>query len=247
MRYLIFFILFPVFSFPGTSQAQSDCGAQLRQVFIDARTALQAVPGHAIVTKIDVSTTFPEARSPSSHEVITLSMGNGRTIVANEKFSLFEDAQARVVLLPLDSAVYVYDKMEKKAHVEDALRWLKEIDLIQMKGTVASCRRTKLNGHDLLEVSYSLPAHGETNMMKVIGFRVDKTSKQPLQVTIQYHPGAKYASQDFKYLEYSLGKLDDRLKKPSTSLVMAKNGLRSAYSGFQLYDLRQHPTTHVDR
>jgi hypothetical protein len=224
-------------------QAQSDCGAELRQVLLDANTALSNVPGHTVQAKVDIATTFSGATTAASHEVVTLAMGHGRMIVTNDKFSLFEDDRARVLLLPMDSAVYVYDKAGKQP-VDDALRWMKELDLIQMKGVVTMCRRSKVNGNDLLEVSYTLPAHGETKLIKDITFQVNRTEQRPLKVSIAYHPGAAYAQQVYTYLEYALGKVDSRLKQASTALVMANNGLRPAYTGFKLHDLRKQPNGH---
>ena len=109
--------------------------------------------------RLEVTTILNDPLAARTVEEIHLASDDGNLIIENQHFTLYQDASARVLVLPADSLVCIYNTGGPTTGGMDD--WEKSLELIRKAGAPIRCEREAT----CLEVVYEMePVPGTRNV-----------------------------------------------------------------------------------
>ncbi|HMQ77204.1 MAG TPA: hypothetical protein PKE21_14145 [Flavobacteriales bacterium] len=230
----------------GDLHAQGTCAQELLQILGAVEDSAKAVAGQAVRTRFEVTTVGAEEGAPSTVEVVEHAVLDDRTVTQHSHFTIYQDRSTKVVVLPLEKQVYLYERRPEDRDVRMD-EWRTHSDVIFRYGQVSTCRRYHDHDGRKLHVAFDLPDSLRSMPWASVSYTVDVDRRMPLASHISYRKGAEARSQKVRILEHRLGEADPRLRKSALAQVMTGRKPLSAYSDFEFHDLRRTTKAHEDR
>lgn len=225
------------------AHAQDAHEARLRQVLDAVRQHIEAAPQQAVTADLDV--TSIDARDGTSRtEHMHQASGAGRTLITGDRFSTFQDADTRVVIIDADKVIYLYDQVPGNSKPEND-NWLQARDELLKKGDITTFQEKAANGDTILTAEITLREPERGSRLQRVRFEVDVHNARLRSVLLTYAEGATLRTQRYDYRSFRTGTLDQGLSASALAQVYHAGKPLPRYQGHRIVDLRQRSLRHA--
>lgn len=216
--------------------AQDDCKARALQVMERIRMDLDNAEQNRLYSKVVVTTLPSDASEPASKETLELISGDERTAYVTPQLLMLEDRDARVVVMPMDKLVYIYDHMPIEKGPNET--WWKFTELAFTVGKLLTCKESVgTKGNEVL-VEFDVAAINEMNGVHRIRYRLDATHAKPIAYRSLFGPSHTLRERTFDFLAFEPGKADARVTTSVLAQVIPNGKLTTALRSYELKDMR---------
>lgn len=216
--------------------AQEVCKARAMHVMEQMLQDLERAEGNRLYSKVVVTTENKDATERTSIETLELIAGDKRTAIVAPQLIMLEDPDARVVVLPMDRMVYVYDHVPTKKEPNET--WWKYNEMAFRSGKLLSCKEAEGEHGPEIIVEFNVAEIMEMNGVEKIRFHVDQRRVKPISYRLQFGASSMLRERRFEYLAYEPGKADSRVTTGVLAQIMTNGKLIRSLSGYELKDLR---------
>jgi hypothetical protein len=219
-----------------SAHGQTDCKARAFAVMERIRTDLDQAEQGRLYSKVRVTSKPTDASEPITKEIMELIAGDQRTAYATGQLLMLEDKDARVVVMPMDSMVYIYDHMPTQLSQQET--WWKYTNMAFKVGKLLTCAGSEGKHGDELTIEFDVSAIKELSGIRKLRFKLDATRAKPMTYRSLFGPGGPVQERTFEFLAYEPGKADPRVTKSVLAQVLPNGRLVSAFHSYEVKDLR---------
>lgn len=216
--------------------AQDGCKTKALCVMEQMLQDLERAEGNRLYSKVVITTEQKAGAGPTSVETLELIAGDKRTAIVAPQLMMLEDPEVRVVVLPLDRLVYVYDHVPIKKEPNET--WWKYNELAFRSGKLLTCKESQGDDGPEITVEFDVAEIMEMNGVAKIRFQLDQRLAKPISYRLQFGQSSTLRERRFEYLAYEPGKADSRVTTRVLSQIMPNGKLISSLRGYELKDLR---------
>jgi hypothetical protein len=200
------------------------------------RVELDEVERNRFYSKLRITSMPNDPAEPVQTETIELITGEQRTAYVTKHLSLLEDKDARIVVVPMDSVVYIYDHMPTQLSHQQT--WWKYTDLAFKTGKMLSCQEVNGKPGEEIVIEFDVSMNKEMGGISRLRFKLDAAQARPISYRSLFSPNATFRERTFDFLSYQPGKEDPRVARGVLAQILPNGKLAHAFRGFELKDMR---------
>jgi hypothetical protein len=225
----------------GACLAQEACREKAFSVMERIRTDLEEAEQNRLYSKLVVTVQPSEVGAEAVRETMELISGDQRTAYVTPQLMMLEDRDARVVVMPLDQEVYIYDHMPiEKAPNET---WWRFTELAFTSGKLLSCHEAAGKSGQELTVEFDVSHLSAMNGIQKLRMVLDATHAKPIAYRTVFSPKNPIRERRFDFLAFEPGKADARVTTSVLTQVLPNGKLAHTLRGYALKDKRSGAKT----